>query len=279
MFIFNSPLVFIFSAGYFQTPGWDGKTTYPSYMDSWARVVVPAHHWIMVSYDIDMLFSPRCRKEKITLYTGNASTAATTITAEVAEEELHRLFGLCSSDNCPTLIHTEVLHVHFVSGERDSGTPKTGFRVFFSFHNQSALLQEVSYCKWNCSVPFWPDYQHHFPCNAISECVGHEDEAKCPYTSEACGAGKLSAGGGCYTYHYITVDDYTWEDVARRCRAMGARLATLNSPDQWTDILIALGMRSEFYSVYIGLSTTSSALHHMWVSLRSSQDAMRCSAL
>jgi len=95
----------------------------------------------MVSYDIDMLFSPRCRKEKITLYTGNASTAATTITAEVAEEELHRLFGLCSSDNCPTLIHTEVLHVHFVSGERDSGTPKTGFRVFFSFHNQSALLQ------------------------------------------------------------------------------------------------------------------------------------------
>ncbi|PVD34066.1 hypothetical protein C0Q70_05328 [Pomacea canaliculata] len=38
--------------------------------------------------------------------------------------------------------------------------------------------------RWNCSVQHWSDYRQHFPCNLVTECVGGEDEAECPYTSD-----------------------------------------------------------------------------------------------
>ena len=247
----------IFSTGYVQTPGWDGQTIYPSYMDSWARVVVPATRWVMFSLIIDVQFKTTCSKDRVTLYRGNASSSVAT--------EAEEIIKVCDANGCPTLIKTDVLYVHFVSGERDSGVPKTGFKLLFSFHNQSALLREVQPCLWNCSVPFWPDFRQHFPCNAWSECWGHEDEVECPYSSEACAPGQLSAGGGCYTYRRVTSVDNTWEDTTRMCRARGSRLASLNSPDKWRDILKALGMRSVFLKVYIGLSTSSPALPDMLV--------------
>nr|KAG5687882.1 hypothetical protein BaRGS_008552 [Batillaria attramentaria] len=39
-----------------------------------------------------------------------------------------------------------------------------GFKLTFSFHNQSALPQRLPDGKWNCSVPHWADFQQHFLC-------------------------------------------------------------------------------------------------------------------
>ena len=40
-----------------------------------------------------------------------------------------------------------------------------GFRLLFSFHNDSALPEQLPDGKWNCSVPFWPDFKQHLLCN------------------------------------------------------------------------------------------------------------------
>ncbi|PVD35471.1 hypothetical protein C0Q70_02434 [Pomacea canaliculata] len=63
------------------------------------------------------------------------------------------------------------------------GIGRTGFRLSFSFHALSALPQQLRDGRWNCSVPHWPDFRLHFPCNLVSDCVGGEDEVDCPYTS------------------------------------------------------------------------------------------------
>ena len=224
-------------------------------MDSWARVDVPYAQWIMVSITMDILSTVNCVKERIALYKGNA----TSIGGEI--------FTVCDFKKCPVLVDTQYLHVHFVSGERTSGrVPKTGFRLDFSFHNQSALLHEVEFCKWNCSVAIWPDFRLHFPCNLMSQCVGHEDEAGCPYTSEACGAGLLSAGGSCFSFHSIN-HTVSWEEAARLCKEYGSRLASFNSPEKLKDVLKALDIRAKPFRIYIGLSTSSITLPHVSVLL------------
>nr|KAG5690330.1 hypothetical protein BaRGS_027627 [Batillaria attramentaria] len=56
-----------------------------------------------------------------------------------------------------------------------------GFRVFFSFHNMSALPQQLPGGMWNCSVPHWADFQQHFLCTLEPECIGGEDKLICPW--------------------------------------------------------------------------------------------------
>ena len=246
-------MLLFFGAGYVQTPGWDGQTVYPSYMDSRARVDVPDTQWIMVSVTIDVEESFGCRKDRLTLRKGNATSMGEEITTFCIKQ-------------CPQLVQTKALHVHFVSAERASGgIPKTGFRLYFSFHKPSALLQEVEACKWNCSVAFWSDFRRHFPCNVVSECVGHEDEADCPYTSESCGAGFFSAGGSCFVYHIYNQWPMTREESSSACRKEGKQLASLSTPAKWTDMIKVLQIRLQEESIYIGLTSAAISLPHMLV--------------
>nr|KAG5697695.1 hypothetical protein BaRGS_000580 [Batillaria attramentaria] len=76
-----------------------------------------------------------------------------------------------------------------------------GFRLRFTFHNYSALPEQLSDRKWNCSVPHWADFKQHIPCNLVPDCVSGEDEEDCPYSSDACGQGHFSVGGTCYSDH------------------------------------------------------------------------------
>nr|KAG5712611.1 hypothetical protein BaRGS_029666 [Batillaria attramentaria] len=49
-----------------------------------------------------------------------------------------------------------------------------GFRLLFSFHDRSAVLEETPGSKWNCSVPYWADFKQHFPCNLQVDCLAGE---------------------------------------------------------------------------------------------------------
>nr|KAG5690335.1 hypothetical protein BaRGS_027632 [Batillaria attramentaria] len=36
---------------------------------------------------------------------------------------------------------------------------------------------------WNCSVPYWADFQQHFLCTLVPECAGGEDKIICPWVA------------------------------------------------------------------------------------------------
>ncbi|PVD24181.1 hypothetical protein C0Q70_14651 [Pomacea canaliculata] len=108
----------------------------------------------------------------------------------------------------------------------------TSFLLDFSFHTLSALPQQLSDGRWNCSVPHWPDFSLHFPCNLVSDCVGNEDEVDCPYTSHVCGPGFLSANGTCLQF-VKPVQDVSWETASETCKSRGLVLMTANTFAEW----------------------------------------------
>ena len=59
------------------------------------------------------------------------------------------------------------------------------------------MLQQLPDGKWNCSVPYWPDFDVHFRCDLVVDCVGGEDEMDCPYSGH-CGLGRATIDNRCY---------------------------------------------------------------------------------
>ena len=80
---------------------------------------------------------------------------------------------------------------------RGSGFVAARFRVYFSFHEDSRLPEQLANGTWNCSVSHWPDFRLHFACNLLWDCAAGEDELGCPYTSHECGS-LVTAGGSCF---------------------------------------------------------------------------------
>ncbi|PVD35466.1 hypothetical protein C0Q70_02429 [Pomacea canaliculata] len=159
-----------------------------------------------------------------------------------------------------SLYNVSKLYIHFQS----LTFPRTGFRLDFSFHALSALPQQLSDGRWNCSVPHWPDFRLHFPCNLVSDCVGGEDEVDCPYTSHVCGPGFQSANGTCLQF-VKTEDSVSWETAAETCKSRGMLLMTANTPSEWEafrDLLLRY-FRDPHYVVY-GLKPSSSSLPYMY---------------
>ncbi|PVD24024.1 hypothetical protein C0Q70_14493 [Pomacea canaliculata] len=164
-----------------------------------------------------MTETDECEREKLSLY---------------SEEPLdtHLILRTCDSRQPPvSLYNVSKLHIHFRSVRL---SPETGFRLFFSFHTLSALPQQLSDGRWNCSVPHWPDFRLHFPCNLVSDCVGNEDEEDCPYTGHVCGPGFLSANVTCLQF-VKPFQDVSWETAAETCKSRGLVLMTANTPAEW----------------------------------------------
>ncbi|KAK7484729.1 hypothetical protein BaRGS_00024014, partial [Batillaria attramentaria] len=212
------------TTGFVQTPGWDGKTRYPPYMDSWSRVDVPDGHVVMISFlNLDVnAYNLDCVGHYVTLYTGGNSS-----TDKVWK-------GCRNFVPAPAVYDTEVFFVNFVSHSRYRIQTATGFRLLFSFHNRSALPVRLSDGKWNCSVPYWADFQQHFLCNLIQECAGMDDEADCPYTTDVCGPGLISVGTGCFIF-MRPENSITWDEASDECLLRGAHLASFNTRQEWLD--------------------------------------------
>ena len=135
-----------------------------------------------------------------------------------------------------------------------------GFRLRFSFHNDTALPQPLPDGTWNCSVPHWPDFRQHVLCNFKTECAGGEDEAPCPYTTQRCGQGRISIGDSCYIY--VAPDHkISWLDADKSCRMKGAALASLKSAGEWRRVYYTL--RRELFAnrpLFIGIQSSSKEL-------------------
>ena len=140
---------------------------------------------------------------------------------------------------------------------------KRGVRLRFSYHRDAALPQQLPDGSWNCSVPHWPHFRQHFLCNFNTECAGGEDEASCPYTTEACGPGRISIGDSCYIYR-IPLRKISWMDAERLCRLQGATLALLKSHEEWSRVSLFLrrGILPR-KPLFIGLRTSSGRLPTM----------------
>lgn len=100
--------------------------------------------------------------------------------------EMEQFCGGSSPVIPPRVINTTALRFRFVS---NTGNQYEGFRAFFSFHEAASIPEKTEGGMWNCSVPHWPDFKQHFPCNVEVNCAGSEDEEDCPYITEACGKG------------------------------------------------------------------------------------------
>ncbi|PVD35473.1 hypothetical protein C0Q70_02436 [Pomacea canaliculata] len=233
--------------GYVQTPNWNGKTLYP-FMDSWTEIRIPEHHKVMVSFqEVNIAGSPKCLFDKISLY---------------SERVLNKyvIHEICTSHKPPvSLYNVSKLYIHFQSV---TFNPGTGFRLDFTFHALSALPQQLSDGRWNCSVPHWPDFRLHFPCNLVSDCVGGEDEVDCPYTSHVCGPGFLSANGTCLQFTK-TDQNISWNTASKTCESRGMQLTAANTPAEWEATLDILRYRPYEYLLY-GLVPPSPPLPYMY---------------
>ena len=226
------PLVF---AGSISTPGWDGVTSYFLAMYTRTSVRVPEGHVVMVSVlhmDIPGSYS----------ICGNVHAAWSTHTGML------RGFLCGNTIPGPELYddtESKLLTLTFYAW--GMGRAVKGFRLQFSFYPRSARPLRLPDGTWNCSVANWPDFRHHFPCNLHAECARGEDEEQCPYTSDLCGPGRLTIGGRCYFYgwrsmHKVykkeTFDRYqeNWSYAEKTCRIKGARLASLGSYQEMSEV-------------------------------------------
>ncbi|KAK7485925.1 hypothetical protein BaRGS_00022792 [Batillaria attramentaria] len=242
------------TAGYVQTPQWDGEKSYPINMDSAIRWKVPAHY-IMISF-----FA-------LNLTPGHAVVSV--YFGEILKRDL--VFMSVNPTPVVTRIHekdgkaTKYMYVHCDSDYRYFKW-MSGFRMMFSIHNKTTLPEQLPDGKWNCSVPYWADFRHHFACNFRQECANDEDEMECPYRNHSCGKGWILLGGRCFLY-VTSKQPITWNEASISCQLRGARLASLNTPEEWSDGIRLLHMRAEHthkYNVYIGLQPADPPLSHIY---------------
>ena len=219
-------------------------------MDDWAQVDVPANHSVMVSFvrvDIEQDYVGNCGFDSLTVYIGKRK-GSTNVNREKSNNATTLV--LCNGSPIPenTVYHTDVLSFHFVSDDKQD---RSGFKLLFSFHPDSAIPAKTASGKWNCSLAHWPQFQMHFPCNMVEECDGGEDEANCPYRNKDCGRGHFSVGGGCYALH-VANRPITWNEAANECLRRGEYLASLNNPEEWQDVITFL---REYLTrkVYLGM--------------------------
>nr|KAG5697416.1 hypothetical protein BaRGS_008842 [Batillaria attramentaria] len=132
------------------------------------------------------------------------------------------------------------------------------FGVVFSFHDPESLPEELPDGTWNCSVPYYHDFEQHLRCNFHQQCENGQDEVGCPYVNEACGPGQIYAGGKCYGYVFPW-REVTWYEAFDDCLLRGARLASLSLPEEFTAVTSLL-QQHVFDFVYVGLQSTPTHL-------------------
>ncbi|KAK7474673.1 hypothetical protein BaRGS_00034097, partial [Batillaria attramentaria] len=152
-------------AGYVQTPGWSDRQVYPSLMNSCVDIKAPAGHNIMISFQTPDIHEEDCMQ----LFKSRSCTGQADVSS----------CNYKNRDYRPKLLDTDSISVYF----RSEGVyAQGGFHMFFSFHNMSALPQQLPGGMWNCSVPYWADFQQHFLCTLVPECAGGEDKIICPWS-------------------------------------------------------------------------------------------------
>ena len=167
---------------------------------------------------------------------------------------------------CLTTLHGRFL-IHLLTdfGDGEFGA-LTGFRLRFSFHARWAVPGKLADGTWNCSAPHWRHLQSHLQCNLEVECQDGRDESRgCPYWSERCGNGGLTVAGRCFHYHNLRRPT-PWLEAQQHCRATGGRLAYMETPQVWDQLLLLLRAHT-IYHVFVGFQQASFTLPDVYVGL------------
>ena len=146
------------------------------------------------------------------------------------------------------MFETDAIYITF---SHKAKGPFSAFKLLFSFHLKSALLEQLPGGKWNCSVPHWPEFRQHMRCNMLRECEGGEDEVDCGYESEDCGPGLISAAGSCYLLENF--NGKTNDEASVECQRRGGYLVSLNTPEEWKVLSQLMLERIPFDYIFVGL--------------------------
>nr|KAG5689918.1 hypothetical protein BaRGS_015606 [Batillaria attramentaria] len=132
--------------------------------------------------------------------------------------------------------------------------------------DRSAVPRQLPGGKWDCSVPFWPDFRDHFACTVDTECAGGEDKITCDDVSSVCGVELFGVGKRCYSYIRAsgTHRRIPWNWAREICITRGADLASLNTQDEWQTVLSFL-QGQEFDWVFVGLQLASPPLPDIYL--------------
>jgi len=175
----------------------------------------------------------------------------TIIGPDPKSDELEEICGELPPAPPAKIYNMTNLYLRFVTND---DLQYTGFRLQFSFHKESALPEQLSDGRWNCSVPHWPDFRQHLPCNLLNDCLEGQDELDCPYTSPLCGPGRFFMGGSCYSYVKMT-RPLTWHVASDACEILGAHLVSLNDATEWravTSMLRQYGVKAAYTGLHLG---------------------------
>ncbi|KAK7490075.1 hypothetical protein BaRGS_00018775, partial [Batillaria attramentaria] len=220
------------TSGFVSTPAY---SQYPQNAEILEKVVVPPGHVIMVS-----------------LLTTEINTMMYLFKSTT--QPYFDIYDRCGKESLlwischmyrppPALLHTDSIHVYFSSDDETMDYRRDmGFMLVFSFHNLSAMPQWVEgRNRWNCSVPYWSDFRLHFPCNLETDCINGEDERDCPYTNDTCGEGRITVGARCYLY--LPGKTISWNEAASECYKRDGYLASLNTDEEYEQVLKVLNHR------------------------------------
>lgn len=211
--------LFVFT-GFIQTPGWDGVTNYPNDVNSCVTLVVPDGYTTMISLvSFELETTSDCFYDSLNLYMSRDCTGN--------EEKI------CTITDLYPTTYDNVKAISFLF-ESDSSITKSGFRLLYSFHPYTARPEKLPGGKWNCSVPFYSDFQQHFQCSSDVFCLDGQDKEGCN-TGTLCVQDIVDLGDKCYRRIHPAVP-YTWEEAAHTCESFRAHLIHLKNAKEWRDL-------------------------------------------
>ncbi|KAL8597265.1 hypothetical protein ACOMHN_051576 [Nucella lapillus] len=241
--------VTVLCPGLVETPGWAEGKRYLNSMDSCVTLHVPPDHVTMVSLvsmDVQMARNNMDCTDSLALYRGANCTGSRQDEGRV----------ICrAQDLAPTLLTTDALSLRFTSNQR---VVRTGFRVLYTFHEQSEEPVRLPGGKWNCSVPFYSSFQRHFTCIAQSFCADGRDKVSCPKEEEdLCGPTLVTFGGSCYRL-FQPLEATSWTKASQTCSNYGGGLAVLNTPSTLARAAHFITDTAVNKHVFVGLRIASS---------------------
>ncbi|KAL8570306.1 hypothetical protein ACOMHN_011327 [Nucella lapillus] len=230
-------------AGYVTSPGFDGYSHYPVHVLDNHTFYVPPDHTIMISFHQFDLHSRNNTVDCDSRYSDSVSLY------KVTEDQQTLLWKKCGLQSIFPQVFDHNITLVFFS---DRNWSRTGFRMTFTIHKRRFSPQQLN-GKFDCSVPYYDDFQRHLYCNLFTECQKGEDEHLCPYNKGACN-GSIAFEDKCYQY-FDWSKAITWTDAFNECKKRDSELASLNTPREWNAIENALDYGHRASVVFIGLRT------------------------
>ncbi|KAK7473479.1 hypothetical protein BaRGS_00035266 [Batillaria attramentaria] len=219
------------AGGYVQTPGWDGKSTYPTAVDSWVRVEIPIGHSVLISFQaVDLEFklgsefdimtldkqllswydaSVACHERGGYLASLTPEEYLTVIRFLVARSDSDVYIGLQSPSpflpriyqSTPQWVDRTIAYYAYVTT-----TEARQFCAYFSRHSVAGVLV-LKFVECSSTVPYTEcpagHVTHDFlACDLQSDCWSRDD------SSASCPAPLFTCTNGFERVHYTFVCDY-----------------------------------------------------------------------